>query len=207
MEKVCGIGINDSPYSVNWEENGIRKRCPIYSAWKGMLRRVTSNDKEFKTYLNCKVVEEWLMFSNFLSWSEGKFQKTFNLDKDLIVQGNQIYSPETCCFIPKRLNDLFKQNAVKNSHLIGVRERQTSAGTVYYEAHAKTNSKWEYLGTFSDKLSAHREWQKHRLGVLETVISNIHLLGVQDSRVVTALQQRAASIQTDINMFRITTML
>lgn len=207
MKKVCGIGINDSPYSVNWEEGGIRKRCPIYSAWKGMLRRTTSESKEFKTYLNCSVTEDWLLFSNFLSWSDGKFKETFNLDKDLIVQGNQTYSPETCCFIPKRLNDLFKQNAVKSSELIGVRERQTSSGKIYYEAYAKTSSAWVYLGTYGDALSAHREWQKHRICVLEDAIQQSILLCLPDNRVVSSLKQRIISVQKDINTRQPTTML
>ena len=32
------------------------------------------------------------------------------LDKDILVYGNKIYSPETCCFISRSLNSLFLLN-------------------------------------------------------------------------------------------------
>ena len=47
--------------------------------------------------------------------------KGWCLDKDILVKGNKIYSPETCCFVPKGINLLFgKNNAKRGNYPIGV---------------------------------------------------------------------------------------
>ncbi len=64
-------------------------------------------------YKGCTMCDEWLndMYS-FYDWTrenmyEIEGEKTVHLDKDILVQGNKIYSPETCIFVPARINDLF----------------------------------------------------------------------------------------------------
>ena len=43
------------------------------------------------------------------------------LDKDILVKGNKIYSPETCVFVPQNINTLFtKRNKVRGEYPIGV---------------------------------------------------------------------------------------
>lgn len=46
-----------------------------------------------------------------------------SLDKDILKRGNKVYSPETCIFVPMKINQLFiKNKTVRNSNLcIGVR--------------------------------------------------------------------------------------
>jgi hypothetical protein len=60
------------------------------------------------------VCEKWQTFDGFIDtvdtvegWDEGKFLRgELQLDKDTKIKGNKIYSPETCIFIPSRLNKL-----------------------------------------------------------------------------------------------------
>lgn len=103
----------------------------IYTCWKDMLKRGYS--KEFKekcpTYKDCFVCEEWHNFQNFAKWFEENYYEcngeTMHLDKDILIKGNKIYSPETCVFIPRKINSLFvKCNKKRGRYPIGV--------TVYY---------------------------------------------------------------------------
>lgn len=105
---VCGVGINDSDYVVQKKEtikgiDGKRKQrlvwiCPYYRAWQSMLVRAYSKSyhKRRPTYIGCSVSEEWKTFSNFKSWMEGQVWEGKQLDKDLLVEGNKVYSEETC---------------------------------------------------------------------------------------------------------------
>ena len=67
------------------------------------------------SYKGVEVCEEWYNFQNFAEWCETqKFLnakdvkgKSYQLDKDILVKGNKIYSPDTCCFVPPEINSLF----------------------------------------------------------------------------------------------------
>ena len=88
----------------------------LYHLWKAMLSRCycTIRHGHRPTYKDVTVCEEWLNFQNFATWCES--QEFFNakdekgrvyqLDKDILIRGNKIYSPETCCFIPTVINNI-----------------------------------------------------------------------------------------------------
>lgn len=93
------------------KENG--KNTKIYDVWHDMLRRCYS-EKEHKrhpTYIGCKVSEEWHNFQNFGKWYYENYYEVEGekmcLDKDILIKGNKIYSPENCIFVPERINTLF----------------------------------------------------------------------------------------------------
>ena len=119
-ELVYGVGINDLLYT---------RGTPSYQAWTSMLERCYSNKYQNKknTYLGCTVCEEWLLFSNFKKWfdnPENGYQEGYHLDKDILVKGNKIYSPNTCCIVPASINTIFT-NRKKNRGIypIGVIKR------------------------------------------------------------------------------------
>lgn len=112
-----------------------------YNAWRSMLVRAlgSSYKKKYPTYSNCSVCDEWLTLSNFKKWfedPENGYQEGYHLDKDILVKGNKVYSPETCCFVPPIINLIFARK-VKNSNLpIGVTRKDrgyTTALTAYGE--------------------------------------------------------------------------
>ena len=42
------------------------------------------------------------------------------LDKDILIKGNTVYSPNTCCFVPNRINVLFtKRDSKRGNSVIG----------------------------------------------------------------------------------------
>jgi hypothetical protein len=98
-----------------------------YKIWHSMLKRCY--DEKYKekrpTYKECKVAEEWHNFQNFAKWYDGNYyeieEERMNLDKDILVKGNKIYSPDTCVFVPHRINSLFvKSDAIRGKYPIGV---------------------------------------------------------------------------------------
>ena len=92
------------------------KQTKEYVSWICMLRRCYSKDalNRNNTYINSAVCTEWHNFQNFAKWFEENWKpwmdSSWHLDKDLLIKGNKIYSPETCCFIPQEINKLFTKN-------------------------------------------------------------------------------------------------
>ena len=98
----------------------------IYKHWSSMIRRCYSDNKnKFNpTYKDCSVCEEWHNFQNFGKWFDENYytieNETMALDKDILVKGNKTYSPETCVFVPQRINSLFlKRNKSRGKYPIG----------------------------------------------------------------------------------------
>ena len=99
-------------YGVRW--NSILKRC--YSE---------SYHNRFPTYIDDSICEEWYNFQNFAKWYEENYYEIKGekmcLDKDILVKGNKIYSPQTCIFVPQRINILFTKRQNNRGDLpIGV---------------------------------------------------------------------------------------
>jgi hypothetical protein len=98
-----------------------------YDRWKSMLSRCYNpKEKEFnKSYDNVLVCEEWLCFQNFAEWYNKNYYEIegqrMQLDKDILIKGNKIYSPENCLIVPERINILFVKNKSKRGdYPIGV---------------------------------------------------------------------------------------
>lgn len=131
--KIYGIGLNDSDYPVRVHEmvNGKAKivyECPIFVTWKDMMKRCYSKSyqKKSPTYKGCKVCREWLSFMNFHSWAKSRIGvdldgSKLHLDKDLLKEGNKVYSPHTCTFVSVKINNFLLSGGSKTSNLpVGV---------------------------------------------------------------------------------------
>ena len=117
---VHGVGVNDSNYDIHIRKNNkIIWRCPFYVKWYAMLNRCYSPNyhKTRPTYIGCSVCPEWHYFSKFRFWMEGQKWEGMELDKDLLVKGNRVYGPDTCCFVPEAINYLFGSGLKKKSNL------------------------------------------------------------------------------------------
>lgn len=102
---VYGKGVNDvKKISVNG------KHELEYIKWHHMLNRCYSPKwhKTHPTYIGCSVHDDWLLYSKFKSDYKNMvgFELGWELDKDLLVKGNKVYSKETCVLLPKRINTL-----------------------------------------------------------------------------------------------------
>lgn len=119
---VKGIGINDK--SVRATIDGKNTKC--YTLWTNMLTRCYSSNyiEKYPTYAGCSVSDTFKYYHLFYSWCQN--QTGFNiadyqLDKDLLIKGNKIYSEDTCIFIPLAINSLIAINRSNKGTLpIGV---------------------------------------------------------------------------------------
>jgi hypothetical protein len=105
---VYGVGfIGEGSYKSR--TNSIHNKN--YICWKSMLQRCYSEayQKHKPTYVGCTVVVDWHNFQNFAKWFEENYdfssKEPLQLDKDILIKGNKIYSPETCCFVTNSVNN------------------------------------------------------------------------------------------------------
>ena len=93
-----------------------------YRQWHDMMRRCYSDEVEkFPTYVGVTVCEEWYCFQNFAAWATKQdafyYKKpVWQLDKDLLMPGCKIYSPDTCCYLPNKINSFMIKTNVNGSY-------------------------------------------------------------------------------------------
>lgn len=180
------MGINDADYAVQKYEtvgyvNGKRKQklvwvCQYYQTWKNMLVRCYSAKCQEKnpTYKGCSVSDEWLVFSKFKAWMADQDFEDKELDKDLLIEGNKIYSAETCVFVTPMVNTFTLDcGAARGEWLIGMywdkrREKFQSRCSNPF------TGKREHLGMFTCEQAAHNAWLRrktelaHELAAVQT---------------------------------------
>ena len=104
--------------------------------------------------------EEWCNFQNFAKWYENNYyeveSEVMNLDKDILVKHNKIYSPDTCIFVPHRINTLFiKRQNDRGESVIGTNLYKGKYRVHCHMINPKTGkSKEEYLGYYDSQEKA-----------------------------------------------------
>ena len=148
-----------------------------YNLWKNMLERAYNPRTHTKrpTYKDTTVCEEWLNFQNFAEWcinqkffglrdSDGA---SYHLDKDLLVKGNKVYSPETCCFIPLSINSLLiNASRIGGEYPVGVHYIKK---TGLYSALLRYNGVKKRLGYFNTYACAFEEYKKAKEAYIKEV--------------------------------------
>ncbi|CAL9983404.1 HNH endonuclease [Vibrio phage D432] len=98
---ICNKGfIGEGPYSSTADR-------VAYDAWRNMLDRCYGSSGNYPTYVDCTVVPAWFNFQNFAEWfnsQKNSYTKGYELDKDILVKGKKVYSPDTCSIVPKAEN-------------------------------------------------------------------------------------------------------
>lgn len=98
-----------------------------YEYWTSMLDRCY-NPNKLKinpTYKDVTVCDEWHNFQNFAKWFDENYYEIegerISLDKDILYKGNQMYSPDNCIFVSRRINNLFvKCDKARGNFPLGV---------------------------------------------------------------------------------------
>ena len=147
---VFGIGFND----VGFQSSIDGKHIWQYDLWKSMLKRCFSEKEKqhYPTYKDVTCCDEWLSFSNFFEWVNKQVDYAgkpvgFELDKDIIVKGNKIYSPCLCSFVPQAVNSLLLDSgAARGIYPVGV-TFDKHAGK--FKAQLNCFGKLKYLGLYT----------------------------------------------------------
>lgn len=189
---LFGVGINDANYNVCKTEqiNGRSKivwKCPFYTAWSNMLARCYDINaaKNNPSYCPCSVVSDWLYFSVFKSWMEEQKWQGKHLDKDLLVPGNKVYSPEACVFVDPSVNTfVIETNAGKSQLPIGVYWNKRDQKYVA-QCNCVITGKRVFLGYHLIPLDAHKAWLSFKLEQAKILAQN-----QEDPRVAAALIAR-----------------
>ena len=171
---VFGTGITGLQPIRN-EETG--EQLYSYSCWCEMLRRCYSAkyQEKYPTYKGCRVCDEWLFYPNFKKWYDTNYyeidNKTTQLDKDILVKNNKVYSPDTCVFVPDFINKLFtKSQKIRGDFPVGVsyhkRDKKYQAGLSVFRNGKKTK---EYLGYFTTPEEAFNAYKQAKEDYIKEV--------------------------------------
>lgn len=160
--KLCGVGLLGNTTSIDASSN-VKKS---YNAWKAMIHRCYS-EKEHKrapTYQNCSVCKEWLYYSNFEQWWDDNYYEINNqemhLDKDILIKGNKVYSPQTCTIVPQDINSLLIKRDSKRGNL--------PIGVTYFKRDKKYMAtickfgKQHYLGLYNTPEEAFQAYKQEK---------------------------------------------
>lgn len=153
---LCGIGLNDSDYLVRPR---VGKKCPFYLVWSNMINRcyAKSYSNRFKAYVGCSVDPRWYSFMNFKAWMGTQDWEGKHLDKDLLIEGNKVYGPDTCVFVTRELNTfLTDKSSSGGEHLLGVYKNKSGS----YVAQVGSGRLHVYLGSFKTEDEAHAAYRQ-----------------------------------------------
>lgn len=184
--KVYGVGINDvfdsahKPYQRFWAR--MHERC--YDP------KFTSKEP---SYIGCSVCDEWHYLSNFKRWFDDPkngYQEGYQLDKDILVKGNKVYGPDTCCFVPQRINTLLLTcKAKRGNYPVGVSKVRGS-----YSCHISLNGyKW-HGGYFSTPEEAFATYKTAKEAYIKEVATSYYNEGKITEKVYNALMNYQVEI-------------
>ena len=163
LPRIYNVGIVGSKYPTDTKH---------YRVWYSMLQRCYDkflHTKVNKTYKNCTVSENFLHYEYFYEWCNkqiGFADSHFELDKDLLIKGNGMYSEHTCVFVPREINiAMIKSNASRGNLFIGVTFDKACNN---YRSHVGIgNGKRLDLGSFKTEVEAFNAYKQAKENYLK----------------------------------------
>lgn len=170
----CNVGIIGNKYPIRVNGKIIKE----YKTWHNMLERCFK--KKDRTYENVSCCDEWLLYENFYEWihSQENFEKWLNgdrweVDKDILVKGNKIYSPSTCCLVPHSVNCLFLRKESQRGYFpIGV---SLPKNRNKYLTHVSYNGKTSYIGYYETIQDAFQAYKKNKENLIKKIAKEEYL--------------------------------
>lgn len=195
---IHGVGIMDLNTRVCIKlSDGSRWTCPYYTKWASMLERCYSERYQnlFPTYKGCEVDISWHKFSNFKAWMLRQDWLGLELDKDILFEGNKIYSENTCAFVTKEVNYVFSGNfSRKYQYPLGVDFHKRSGK---FRARCRLDGKDVFLGHYTTPEMAHKAWQSAKISQILSLVEHQSREDIQQ-----ALARRVDKVRQDLDNSR-----
>ena len=190
---VHGVGYNDGKYS---SRDGNRTAY-IYGKWQRMLERCY-NEKSLiakPTYIGCSVSDSFKAYTSFREryiYLIGFEQQDWQLDKDLLIRNNKVYSEECCILLPKDINTLIiKNDAKRGDWPIGVSKHKRDKT---YSATCNCGKDNQiFLGNYDTPLEAFLVYKKAKESYIKQVAEQYK--DVIDPRAYKALLEYEVNIE------------
>jgi hypothetical protein len=194
IKKSENVGFNEGKYPTQVG----KKRTREYNLWQCMLSRcMPYNWVRNPSYVGTTCSENFKSFTFFYEWchtqigfnSKDEKGRSWQIDKDLLIKGNKIYSEDTCCFVPKNINTLLtKSNSSRGKQPIGVFWNESRGS---FRAICSENNKLKHLGCFKTKDSTFSAYKLFKERLIKAVAEVYK--GQIDERVYTALMNYQVS--------------
>ena len=162
--RLCSVGyIGEGQYDT---------KHPAYKTWTYMIRRCYDNSSSYHapTYNDCIVCGEWHNFQNFAEWYDNNYYEINNdkmqLDKDILIKNNKVYSPDTCCFVNNVINSMFTNKKRFRTNVIGSYKRSGK-----YEVSCENTllKKRQYLGRYKNEEDAFMAYKNYKEANIKSV--------------------------------------
>lgn len=172
---VFGLGFNDRKYPASIG----RVNTETYRVWSRMLHRCTNDCHiDHKSYIGTTCSDNFKNYSFFYEWcnkqigfgNKDENRRSWQLDKDLLIKGNKLYSEDTCVFVPPKMNKLLiKSDAARGECPIGVSVHKTTRKYKASCGSAKQIGQDIYLGLFDTSLDAFLAYKTYKEMVIKEV--------------------------------------
>lgn len=154
-------------WSSGYCKDGKTYHTKASAVWHAMRQRcgVGGSKKANPAYKDCIISENFLKFQFFAEWCQSQVvygQNCYELDKDILVLNNRLYSENHCVFIPQELNSFLCVNSgpvsdlpkgvtrckdkymarLASSGYLGVHRTPEDASRVYQHARNQELFKW-----------------------------------------------------------------
>lgn len=159
----CPIINSKYGYSIGQGKYNSIENVDIMASYKGMFERCCDEKalKKHPTYLGCRICEDWSNFQVFAKWfNDNKWtnEEKLYVDKDILIKGNKLYSPNTCILVPSQINKLFIKSDSMRNGLIGTWLNPKSNRYVSQcNQGCKTNRN---IGTFDTEIEAFNAYKE-----------------------------------------------
>ena len=171
---VCNVGIVGDKYATKL--NGVP--LPQYVLWGNVLKRCYSDvyKKQRPTYKDCEVSDNFKSYEYFYEWCNEQIGfnckdengKLFNIDKDLLVKGNKLYSEDMCVFLPIEINAvLVKRDKMRGGCVLGVYKHKYYNEDKFVAQLNLNTGKAKYIGLYDTEIEAFNAYKEAKESYLK----------------------------------------